>query len=153
MGLWQLKIVLSEGRMKFKIVFLKIFKLSELRMFRSSLFHSITAEGNKKFRKKLCFTLNREILLVFLVLFILTEAGIILNRYFGHLYLKILKKQHSFLYHLLFLRVSKPSLSYSFFLDVPLIASVIANAALYWTESSLWWNEALYAWSYMMSSY
>ena len=153
LGLWQLKIVLSEGRMKFKIVFLKIFKLSELRMFRSSLFHSITAEGNKKFRKKLCFTLNREILLVFLVLFILTEAGIILNRYFGHLYLKILKKQHSFLYHLLFLRVSKPSLSYSFFLDVSLIASVIANAALYWTESSFWWNEALYAWSYMMSSY
>ena len=152
LGLWQLKTVLPEGRMKFKIVFLKIFKLSELRMFRSSLFHSITAEGKKKFRKRLCFTLNREILLVLLVLYVLTEVGIILNRYFGHLYLKILKKQHIFLYHLLSSRVSKPSLSYSFFLDVPLIASVIANAALYWKESSFWWNEALYAWSYTMSS-
>ena len=121
--------------MKFKSVFLKIFKLSELRIFRSSLFHSITAEGKKEFRKKLCFTLNRGILLVFLVLYVLTEVGIILNRYFGHLYLKILKKQHSFLYHLLFSRVSKPSSSYSFSLDVPLIAPVIANGALYWMDS------------------
>ena len=151
LGLWQLKTVLPEGRMKFKSVFLKIFKLSELRIFRSSLFHSITAEGKKEFRKKLCFTLNRGILLVFLVLYVLTEVGIILNRYFGHLYLKILKKQHSFLYHLLFSRVSKPGSSYSFSLDVPLIVPVIANAALYWIESSFWRNEALYAWSYMMS--
>ena len=105
-GLWQLKTVLPEGRMKFKSVFLKIFKLSELRIFRSSLFHSITAEGKKEFRKKLCFTLNRGILLVFLVLYVLTEVGIILNRYFGYLYLEILKKQHSFLYHLLLSRVS-----------------------------------------------
>ena len=120
-------------------------------IFRFSLSHSITAERKKEFWKKLCFTLNRGILLVFLVLYVLTEVGIILNRYFGHLYLKILKKQHSFLYHLLFSRVSKPSSSYSFSLDVPLIAPVIANAALYWIESSFWWNEALYAWSYMMS--
>ena len=151
LGLWQLKTVLPEGRVKFKSVFLKIFKLSELQIFMSSLFHLITAEGKKEFWKKLCFTLNRGILLVFLVLYVLTEVGIILNRYFGHLYLKILKKQHSFLYHLLFSRVSKPSSSYSFSLDVPLIAPVIANAALYWIESSFWWNEALYAWSYMMS--
>ena len=114
LGLWQLKTVLPEGRMKFKSVFLKIFKLSELRIFRSSLFHSITAEGKKEFRKKLCFTLNKRILLVFLVLYVLTEVRIILNRYFGHLYMKILKKQHSFLHHLLFSRVSKPSSSFSF---------------------------------------
>ena len=92
LGLWQLKTVLPEGRMKFKSIFLKIYKLSELRIFRSSLFHSITVEGKKEFRKKLCFTLNRGILLVFLVLYVLTEVGIILNRYFGHLYLKTLKK-------------------------------------------------------------
>ena len=153
LGLWQLKTVLSEGRMKFKSVFLKRFKLSEMRIFRSSLFHSITAEGKKEFRKKLYFTLNREILLVFLALYVLTEVGIILNRYFGHLYLKILKKQHSFLDHLLFSRVSTPSSSYSFSLDAPLIAPAIGNAALNWIESSLWWNEALYAWSYMMSKY
>ena len=120
--------------MKFKSVFLKIFKLSELRIFRSSLFHSITAEGKKEFRKKLCFTLNRGILLVFLVLYVLTEVGIILNRYFGHLYLKILKKQHSFLYHLLF--QGFPNLAHHIVsLYVPLIALVIANAALYWMES------------------
>ena len=53
-----MKIVLPEGRIKFKIVLLKIFKLYELRIFRSSLFHSITAEEKKEFRKKLCFTLN-----------------------------------------------------------------------------------------------
>ena len=100
LGLWQLKTVLPEGRTKFRNVFLKIFKLSELLIFRSSLFHSITTE------KKFCFTLNRGTLLVFLVLYILTEVEIILNRCFGHLYLKILKKQHSFPYYLLFLRVS-----------------------------------------------
>ena len=147
LGLWQLKTVLPEGRMKFKSVFLKIFKLSELRIFRSSLFHSITAEGKKEFRKKLCFTLNRGILLVFLVLYVLTEVGIILNRYFGYLYPKILRKQHSFLHHLLFSKVSKFSSSYSFSLDAPPIAPVIANAVLYWIESCFGWNEVLYAWS------
>ena len=124
LGLWKLKIVLPEGRMKFKSVFLKIIKLS------------ITAEEKKEFWKKLCFNLNRGILLVFLVLYVLTEVGIILKRYFGHLYLEILKKQHSFLYHLLLPRVFKPSSLYSFSLDAPLIAPVIANAALYWIESS-----------------
>ena len=93
LGLWQLKTVLTEGRKMFKSVFLKIFKLSELRIFRSSLFHSITAEEKKEFRKKLCFTLNRGTLLVFLVLYVHTEVGIILNKYFEHLYLKIFKKQ------------------------------------------------------------
>ena len=120
-------------------------------IFRSSLSHSITAERKKEFWKKLCFTSNRGILLVSLVMYRLKEAGIILNRYFRHLYLKILKKQLGFLYHLLFSKVSKPSSSYSFSLDVPLTAPVIANSALYWIESSFWWNEALYAWSYMMS--
>ena len=88
-----------------------------------------------------------EYLITFLVLYVLTEVRIILNRYFWHLYLKTLKKHHSFLYHLLFSRVSKPSPTYSFPLDVSLIAPAIANDALYWIESSFWWNEALYAWS------
>ena len=52
LGLWQFKTVLPEGCMKLKSAFLKIFKLSELWIFRSSLFHSITAEGNKEFWKK-----------------------------------------------------------------------------------------------------
>ena len=97
LGLRQLKTVLPEGRMKFKSVFLKIFNLFELRIFRSTLFHSTTAEGKKEFWNKLCFTLNRGILLEFLVLYVLTKVGIILNKYFGHLYLKFLKKQQSFL--------------------------------------------------------
>ena len=100
LGLWQLKKVLSEGHEKFKSVFLKIFKLSEFRIFRSSLFHSITAEGKGEFWKKLYFILNRGIFLVFLVLYVLTEVGIMLNRYFGHLYLKTTKSQHNFLYFL-----------------------------------------------------
>ena len=49
LGLWQLKTVLPEERMKFKSVFLKTLKLSELRIFKSSLFHSIAAEGKKEF--------------------------------------------------------------------------------------------------------
>ena len=129
LGLWQLKTVLPEGRMKFKSVFLKIFKVFELWIFRSSLFHSIIGE-KKEFWKKLCFTFIRGILLVFPVLYVPTEVGIILNGYFGHLYLKILKKQHSFPYHLLFSMVSKPSLLCWFSLDIPLIGPVIANAVL-----------------------
>ena len=102
LGLWQLKTVLPEGCMKFKSIFLKIFKLFELRIFRSSLFHSTTAEAKKEFWKKLCFTLNREKLWELLVLYVLTKGGIILNMYFGHLYLKILKRQQSFQYHIFF---------------------------------------------------
>ena len=50
LGLWQLKTKLPEGRMNFEKLFFKIFKLSELRIFRSSLFHSMSAEGKKEFR-------------------------------------------------------------------------------------------------------
>ena len=74
---------------------MKIFKLCELQIFRSNLFHWITAEGKKKFRKKLCFTSNRGMLLAFFVLYVLTEVGIILNRYFRQLYLKTLKKSNT----------------------------------------------------------
>ena len=126
-----MKTVLPAGCVKLKSVFLKIFKLSELRIFRFRFVPFDYCRRKKDFRKKLCFTLNREILLVFLMLYVLTEVVIILNRYFGHLYLKILKKQHSFLYHLLFSRVSKPSSSYSFSLDVSLIEPVITSTALY----------------------
>ena len=44
--LWKLKAALQEARIILKSDFLKIFKFSELRI-RSSLFHSITAEGKK----------------------------------------------------------------------------------------------------------
>ena len=61
MGIWQLKTVLPEARMKFEKVFVKTFKSTELQIFRSSFFHSITPEGKKEFSKKLCFILNRGI--------------------------------------------------------------------------------------------
>ena len=47
LGLWQLKTVLPEGRMKFKSVFLKIFKLFELRILLPSLFYLINAEEKR----------------------------------------------------------------------------------------------------------
>ena len=47
-------------------------------IFLSSLLHSITAEVKKELWKKLCFNMNRRILLVFLVLYVLKEAGTIL---------------------------------------------------------------------------
>ena len=62
----------SKGRTNFKRPFLKVFKLSELRMFRSSLFHSMTVEGKKELWIKLCSTLNWEMLLVFLVFYLFT---------------------------------------------------------------------------------
>ena len=51
LGLWILETVLPERCMKFKSVFLKIFQLSELQMFRSSLFRSITVEAKKELWK------------------------------------------------------------------------------------------------------
>ena len=108
-----------------KSFFLKILRFSELHIFLSSLFHSIYTEEKKEFWKKLCFTVSCGILLAFLVLCILTEVGIISDRYFGDWFLNILKKRHSLLYHLLFSRVSKPIIArkktnetlYSFFVS------------------------------------
>ena len=47
-GLLQRKTQLS-GRVNFKMLPLKLTKLSELRIFRSSLFHSFKAKGKKRF--------------------------------------------------------------------------------------------------------
>ena len=40
---------------------------------------------------------------------------------------------------------------WSFYLEVPLMALVVASAELYSVFSKFWWNELLYALSYMMS--
>ena len=87
---WQLKTLFPEGRINFKRLFLKIFKFSELQRFRSNLFHSMTPEGKKEFRKKLCFTLNCEMLLVFLMLYLLKVTEIMLKRHFGEWLLQTL---------------------------------------------------------------
>ena len=55
LGLWQSKTLLPDGRMEFKSVFWKIFKFSELWIFRSSLFHLINAEGKKGILKEIMF--------------------------------------------------------------------------------------------------
>ena len=90
LGLWHLKTQFPEGRINFKSFFLKIFKFSELCIFWSSMFQSTITEGKNRFWKKICFTLNWGILLAFLVLYGLTEVGIILNRYYGDWFLSIL---------------------------------------------------------------
>ena len=50
-----MKTLLPEGRINLKRLFLKKFKISELRIFRSNLFHSITAEGKNEFLQKVMF--------------------------------------------------------------------------------------------------
>ena len=50
-GLFKGKILFSEGRINFKTLPLKLVRLSELRMLKSSLFHSIKVEGKKEFLK------------------------------------------------------------------------------------------------------
>ena len=52
----------GEGRMKVSIVSLKTKILLEFLRLGSKLFHSIVADGNKEFLKKLCFVLIRGIL-------------------------------------------------------------------------------------------
>ena len=77
LGLWQFKSALPEGSWSSKVFSWRYTSLEyELGIFRSSLFHSITTEGKKEFWKKLCFTLSRGILLVFLALYVLTEVDI-----------------------------------------------------------------------------
>ena len=51
LGLLQRKKLFSEERRNLKTLPLKLVRLSELRMFKSSLFHSITIEGKKEVLK------------------------------------------------------------------------------------------------------
>ena len=67
LGLWQLKRLLADGLINFRILFLKILKLLEFLMLWSSLFHSIIVDGKKEFFKKVCLVLKKGILCIFLV--------------------------------------------------------------------------------------
>ena len=49
LGLWQLKRLLADGLINFRILFLKILKLLEFLTLWSSLFHSIIVDGKKKY--------------------------------------------------------------------------------------------------------
>ena len=66
-------------------------------------------------------------------MYVLREVGLILDRYIP----ENLKNATQFP-TIFFSRNSKSNLLYSFSLDVPLIASVLADAALYWLEPSFW---------------
>ena len=55
-GLWISKILLAQLRFKFRSFFLKVLRLAQFLMLRSSLFHSILAEGKNKFLKLSCLT-------------------------------------------------------------------------------------------------
>ena len=62
LGLWQLKRLLADGLINFRILFLKILKLLEFLMLWSSLFHSIKVDGKKELFKKECLVLKKGIL-------------------------------------------------------------------------------------------
>ena len=62
--LWllQLKTLLGEGLINFRILLLKSSKLFEFRRVGSKLFHSMIVKRKKEFLKKLCLILKQEIL-------------------------------------------------------------------------------------------
>ena len=67
LGLWQLKRLLADGLINFRILFLKILKLLEFLMLWSNLFHSIIVDRKKEFfSKKVCLVLQKEMLCIFL---------------------------------------------------------------------------------------
>ena len=114
------KNTVSSWSYEFKDFDLKMLSVSELRILESSLFHSIMVDGEY-------------------------HCWIISKRYFRHWVLYILKKRHSFLYQRLCWRDSKPSYGYILSLDIPLMAPVIAKAALYCRNSTFLWKELLRA--------
>ena len=91
-GLFMLKTLLEFGLMKFNKCFLKISKEAELRISRSSLFHSLITDGKKELLKMLCLTLKDVMLSEFLVVCNLLLLGIKLNKYGGDLLLIIYRK-------------------------------------------------------------
>ena len=107
---------------------------------------------NDSWRKERVFNvsivLKKGILCILLLTLPKLRVGINLKRQWGCPLLKNSLKQDRFLYQWCSGRGSKASFSYSFFLEVPLIAPVIERQGLYCSSSSFWWNDALWAWSY-----
>ena len=81
--LWlsQLKSLLGEGLINFKILFLKTTTFFEFHRVGSKLFHSIIVEAREEFLKKLHLILEQGILLTFLVVYSWVFSGISLKRY------------------------------------------------------------------------
>ena len=55
LGLWQLHVLLADGLMNDRILFLKVAILSEFLIFQSNLFHSIIVEGKKSVLEEVVF--------------------------------------------------------------------------------------------------
>ena len=66
---------ISRKHITFMRLFLKTFKLSQLRIFGSNLFHSMTAEGKKEFRKKLFYFKLRNVTGISCVIFIRSNGN------------------------------------------------------------------------------
>ena len=79
--LWlqQLKKLLGVGLKNLRIFLLKIPKLSAFRMARSSLFHSMIADGKKVFLKKSCLILIKGIQSAFLIALVNVRSHPFLN--------------------------------------------------------------------------
>ena len=67
MRIMHIKRTIRTWSVKPKDLFLKVLTDSEFRILLSSLFHSITVDGKKEFQKYSWVTLNKGILLLFLV--------------------------------------------------------------------------------------
>ena len=67
--------LLGDGLMIDKILFLKVLIVSEFLAFKSNLFHSNIVEGKQVFLKKSCFTFIDGILLHCLVLYDILSMG------------------------------------------------------------------------------
>ena len=61
-GLWILKILFAQGRIKFGRFLLKFGRFSEFLIFQSSLFHSDIVEGKNEFLKKFFYMNCRNII-------------------------------------------------------------------------------------------
>ena len=72
------------------MLYLKILRLSDFRIFLSILFHSIAVEGKKDFLKKSCLTLKEGTFSMYLVKYDILDTGITFRRYVGDCLLKIL---------------------------------------------------------------
>ena len=105
-GLWQPKILFAVGFLNLRIFDLKMLSVSEFRMLESDLFHSIMVDEKYEFLKNWSLTSST---ILQLVLYWQFDCGIISKIYFGHWFLYILKKRHSFRYQHLCWMDSKPS--------------------------------------------
>ena len=77
----QLKILLGEGLINFRILFTETTKSFEFRRVGPKLFHSMIVEGKKEFLKRFCLILNQGMLSTFFVVYAWVFSSISLKKY------------------------------------------------------------------------